>query len=147
RLKRPLRFQHRFGDALVGAAAAEVAAHAFAHALRVVAGLPFLDQPDSAHDLAGRTETALQAVMRDESLLHWMKPMALGEAFDGQHVRAVMTERQRQTRIDPPPVDDDGAGATLAAVAALLGSGEIEPFAQKIEQRDARIIKLDHARD
>ena len=59
----------------------------------------------------------------------------------------MVTYRQRQTGIDPPSIDDDGAGAALTAVAALLGSGEIEPFAQKVEQRDARIIKLDRARD
>jgi hypothetical protein len=76
-----------------------------------------------------------------------MKAMARGDAFDGQHVRAVMADRKGQTGIDPPPVDDDGAGTALAAVAALLGSSEIKPFAQKIEQRDARIIKLDRARD
>ena len=34
-----LRVQHRLGDSRIGAAAAEIAAHAFAHALRIVAGL------------------------------------------------------------------------------------------------------------
>ena len=63
---RPLRFQDRLGDALIGAAAAEIAAHAFAHALGIVARLALLDQADRAHDLARRAEPALQAVMRDE---------------------------------------------------------------------------------
>src|SRR6476660_5122570 len=57
-----LRVQHRVGDALIGAAAAQVSAHAFAHALRIVAGLPFVDQTDGAHDLAGSGEAARQTV-------------------------------------------------------------------------------------
>ena len=40
-------------------------------------------------------------------------------------------------------VDQDGAGAALAAVASLLGSGQVEALAQEIEQRDARIVELD----
>jgi hypothetical protein len=31
----------------------------------------------------------------------------------------------------------------LAAVASLLGSGEMETLAQEIEQRDARVFQLD----
>ena len=85
--------------------------------------------------------------MRDEGLLHWMQAVAARHAFDGQDVRALVTDRQRQAGIDAPSIDDDRAGAALAAIAALLGSGQIEPFAQKIEQRDARIVKLDRARD
>ena len=36
---------------------------------------------------------------------------------------------------------NDGAGAALAAVAALLGSRELKAFAQQVEQRDARIVE------
>jgi hypothetical protein len=63
------------------------------------------------------------------------------DTFDGEHLRAVVAERKGQTGINPPPVDDDGAGAALAAVAAFLCSGQIELLAQEIEQRDSRIIK------
>ena len=120
-----LRFQHRFGDSLIGAAAAEISAHALANALRIVAGLTLLDQTDRAHDLAGRAKPALQAVMGDKGLLHRMKPAALRHAFDRQDIGAVVTDRERKAGIDPPSVDDDRAGATLAAVAALLGSCQI----------------------
>ena len=50
---------------------------------------------------------------------------------------------QREAGVDPPPVDQDRAGAALAAVAALLGSGQIEPLAQEIEKRHPRIVELD----
>ena len=52
-----------------------------------VAGLTLLDQTDGAHDLARRAEAALQAVMRDERLLHRMQPVAVRDAFDGQDTR------------------------------------------------------------
>ena len=81
--------------------------------------------------------------MRDKGLLHRMQPVALRDAFDRQDVSAVVADREREARIDPAAVDDDRAGAALAAVAAFLGSGQIQPFAKKIEQRDARIIELD----
>ena len=60
---------------------------------------------------------------------------------------AVVADRERKARIDPASVDNDRAGAALAAVAALLGSGQVQPFAQKIEKRDARIIEFDGSRD
>ena len=68
-----LRLQHRLGDAAIGAAAAEIAAHALADALGIVAGLALRDQADGAHDLARRAEAALEAVMRDEGGLHRMQ--------------------------------------------------------------------------
>ena len=39
----------------------------------------------------------------------------------------------------PPAVDQDGAGAALAVIAALLGTGQTELFTQRIEQRGAWI--------
>ncbi len=81
--------------------------------------------------------------MGKKGLLHRMKPVALRHAFDCQHVSAVVTDRKRKARIDPPSIDNDRAGAALAAVAALLGSGQIQAFAKKIEERDTRVIELE----
>ena len=72
-----LRLQHRLGDAGIGAAAAEIAAHPLAHPLGIVARLALVDQADRAHDLARRAEAALEAVMRDEGGLHRMQRVAL----------------------------------------------------------------------
>ena len=45
--------------------------------------------------------------------------------------------------VDPPPVDDHRAGAALAVVAALLGAGQMQVLAQRIEQGGARVeLKL-----
>ena len=104
---------------------------------------PSSDQADRAHDLAGRAEPALQAVMRDESGLDRMQLVAARDALDGEDVGAVMADRQSQARIDPSAVDQHRAGAALAAVASLFGSGQVETLAQEIEQRDARVFEFD----
>ena len=138
-----LGVENGFGDAGIGAAAAEVAAHAFADAIGIVAGLAFVDEADRAHDLARRAEAALEAVMGDEGGLHRMEQVALGETFDGDDLSAVEAGGERQARIDAPAVDQHRAGAALAAVAALLGAGEIEPLAQQVEQRYPRVLERD----
>ena len=125
----------------IGAAAAEIAAHALADAFRVVAGLALAHQADRAHDLARRAEAALEAVMGDEGGLHRVEPVAVGEALDRQHVGAVQADGQRQAGIDAPPVDQHRAGAALAAVAALLGSGQVKTLAQQVEQRHPRVFE------
>ena len=121
---------------------------AFANSLRVVAGLRFLDQADRAHDLARRAEPALEAVMRDERSLHRVQLVAAGDALDGEHIGAVMADRQGQARIDPPSVDQDRACAALAAVASFLGTGQIEPLAQadRAASRGGRPVRRPAAR-
>jgi hypothetical protein len=128
-----LSLQNGLSDSLIGATSAEISAHAFAHALRIGAGPTFLDQTDRTHDLAWRAETALQAVVGNKGFLHRMKPATLCHALDGEDVGAVVTDGQRKARIDTSSVDNDRAGAALAAVTALLGSGQIKVFAEKIE--------------
>ena len=46
---------------------------------------------------------------------------------------------QRQAGQHAPAVDQHGAGAALAVVAALLGAGQAEVLAQRVEQRGADI--------
>src|ERR1700733_1765530 len=90
--KGSLRVQHRVGDPGIGAASTEIAAHAFAHAFGIIAGLTFLDQADRTHDLAWRAEPALQAVMRDEGGLDGMENVTLRQALDREDIRAVVTD-------------------------------------------------------
>ena len=52
---------------------------------------------------------------------------------------ALVHHRERQAGVDPPAVDDHRAGAALAVVAALLGAGEMQMLAQRVEQRGARV--------
>jgi len=69
-----------------------------------------------------------------------MKSLALPHAFNRQDVSAVVTDRKRKARIDPPSVEDNGACAALASVATLLCSCQFEAFAEKVQKRDTRII-------
>jgi hypothetical protein len=85
--------------------------------------------------------------MRDEGLLHRVELFATRNAFDCQDIGAVITDRERKTGIDPAAIDEDCARAALAAVAALLGSSQVQTFTEKIEKRNARIIEFDGSRD
>src|SRR3954467_8699160 len=96
RIQHLLRLQHRLGDSAIGAAATEISAHAFAHALGLVAGLSLLDQTDGAHDLAGRTEAALQAVVSKKRLLHRMPANPARHAFDRDSAPSWLIASARQ---------------------------------------------------
>ena len=85
--------------------------------------------------------------MGDKGLLNRMKSAALCHPLDRKDVSAVMTDRKRKARVDASSIDNDCAGATLAAVTALLGPGQMQPFAKKIQKRDARVIKWDGSGD
>ena len=54
-------------------------------------------------------------------------------------VVALVHHGEREARVDPPAVDEHGARAALAVVAALLGAGQVEVLAQRIEQRGAQV--------
>ena len=49
-------------------------------------------------------------------------------------LRAVLHDGEREAGIDAPSVDQHRAGAALAVIAALLGAGEVEMIAQRVEQ-------------
>ena len=81
--------------------------------------------------------------MVDERLLQRMQRAVRRQSLDGGDLGAVLHDRQREAGIDPPPVDQHGAGAALAVIAALLGAGQIEMVAQRVEQgRPRRELEL-----
>ena len=49
----------------------------------------------------------------------------------------VASTRQRRARVDVAAVQDDGAGAALRAIAAHLRAGQLQVFAQELQQRRA----------
>jgi hypothetical protein len=72
-----------------------------------------------------------------------MQCITVRHALDGEHIGAVAAQRQGEARIDPSAVDMHRARAALTTVAAFFGAGQVETLAQKIEQRDARVVELD----
>ena len=138
--------QRRVDDRPIAGATAEVAGERVARAL-VGRRLALVIEREQAHDDAGRAEAALRAVIVDHRLLHRMQALALGEVLDGQHFGAVDLAEQQDAGVDRlvaqsavglQPRQDDGAGAAVALIAALLRPLGAGFLAQPIEQRRAR---------
>jgi len=92
--------------------------------------------PSAEQSWPGVTVAALEGVMVDERLLEGVQVVAIGrQPFDGDDLSFLVRDGQGQAAIDAPTVEQDGAGPTLPVVAALLGAGEAEPLAQRIQQR------------
>ncbi|MNI73685.1 hypothetical protein D3C73_1297090 [compost metagenome] len=77
--------------------------------------------------------------MFDEGGLHRVQRGGRAQAFNGGDLGPVMHDGQRQTGIDAPPVQHHRTGATLAVVATLLGAGQVQMFAQRVQQRGAHV--------
>jgi hypothetical protein len=112
---------------------ADVPAHLFAH---LVVGLrvPLREQPDRGADLAGRAVAALERIVLDERGLNRVQLLAFRQAFDRRHLAANNCDREREARVRAAPIEEHGAGATLAVVAPLLGAGQVEHLAQRVEK-------------
>ena len=71
--------------------------------------------------------------MLHKALLQRVEAVTFAEPFDSCDSTAVQTGGQQQTRVHSLSVDENGASATLALVAPLLGPGELETFSQEVE--------------
>ena len=68
-----------------------------------------------------------------------MQLLAAGESLDGGDLGALGGDGQSQARVDRAAVDEHRAGAALAVIAALLGPGQRQILAQRVEQRHAQV--------
>jgi len=73
--------------------------------------------------------------MVDEGLLQRMQRPIPRKGFDRRDLRALVHDRKGQAGIDAPPIEEHGAGAALALIAALLRAGQVE--VQHVQQRGA----------
>ena len=109
---------------------------------------PSCDQADGAHDLAGRAEAALEAVMGDEGLP--APDAAASPCATPSIVRmsapSWLTASARQELIRRPSTMTVQAPHWPRSQPFLVPV-RFEPFAQQIEQRDARIVDLDGLRN
>ena len=84
----------------------------------------------------GDAEAALHGATLGERQLEFGRlSFVVGQAFDGADLAAGGGGGGHQARGDEPAVDLDRAGSALALLAAVLGAGEAEAFAQHVEQR------------
>ena len=65
--------------------------------------------------------------------------VVVAEALDGLDVAALGLDGEHQAAADRGPVDDDGAGAAHALLAAHVRAGEAQLLAQELRQRHARL--------
>ena len=68
-----------------------------------------------------------------------MQVSGLPNAFDRRDFVALVHHREREAAVHAPAVHMDGAGAALPVIAAFLGAGQMDPLAQRVEQRGARV--------
>jgi hypothetical protein len=149
------------GEADVLAAAAEIAGNAVTDFLFGRIGV-FHQQPGGSKDHARRAIAALQAMHCPEAFLHGGQgPVGPGDPFDGGDAGAVGLNRETHAALDRHVVHVDGAGAAMAGVATDMRPGEIQLFAQKMDEQGARLdvgldrlavdgegdVMLRHARD
>src|SRR6185437_928736 len=99
---------HGLDDSVVGAAAAEVSAHALAHLVVLRrgrdrarnAGPELAHHPERRADLAGCAIAALEAVAVDEGLLERMQLAVRREPFDRRDRAPVVLDREREAAVD-----------------------------------------------
>src|SRR5688572_2820815 len=133
RLRELARAAHRRADALVRAAAADVARERGVD-LRVAGRSGLRDQRRRGHDLAGLAVAALDDVDLGPGLLHGMravgrKPLDRRDRMAGDGARGCHACASRLA------VDVHGAGAALCDAAAVLRAGEAHQVAQDPQQR------------
>jgi len=91
------------------------------------------------HKHARRAVAALKSVVRDKRGLHRMQPLTICKPLDRRDSFALGHNGQGQTRVDPLTIQQHRARAAGPLIAALFRSGEVEPLAQRVEQRGAGI--------
>ena len=97
-----------------------------------------LHQVDGAHHHAGRAEAALQRMMLAEHRLHRVqRAVGGGQPLDRGDVRALGLQRQHRAGLYRVAVHMHDAGAALAGVAADMGAGQAEMFAQQLDEQRA----------
>ncbi len=77
--------------------------------------------------------------MPAEALLQRRELGVVGQPFHGDDLGALRLHRQQQARAHRGAVDDHGAGATHAVLAAEMRSGEPQLVAQAVRQGHARL--------
>src|SRR5689334_14370973 len=129
------RIEHRFDDVVVPGAAADVAFQLVPDGRLVEVAAMAMHNIDRRHDHARGAVTALQAVIVAERRLHRVQFVAFCDALDGGDVRARGLAGQHSAGLYGTAIDMDDAGAALAGVAADMGAGQVQIFAQEMDEK------------
>ena len=83
---------------------------------------------------AWRAESALDATLIKEGGLKVAERLAVGKPLDRRDFRANGLQREVGARVDGTTVDHHHAGAALAVVATLLGTGQTDVVANRADE-------------
>src|SRR2546425_2787079 len=125
-------------DVLVARTAAQVAAQRLTN---VAVRRPWVvaEQGHGGDQHARGAEAALQPVRIPERLLDRVKQLTIGEALDGGDAGPVSLNGQHQARARRLLVDENGARAAHAVLAAHVGAGQTQLVSEKVAQQQARL--------
>lgn len=107
---------------------------AIVEAYLVSAGLGFVAVTDGLEGLSAAL------VLAPDGLLERMERTRRAQALDRRDGAPVTLHRERQTGEDALAIDQDGAGPASALVAALLGAGQAQVIAEKVEHGNPGIV-------
>src|SRR6202051_3384769 len=129
------RIERGGDDILIAGAAAQIAGYADADVFFGRVGIVAQKLDQRGQD-ARRAESALQTVMLVERLLQRVQGAVVNsDALDRQDLVPVGLHREHQARSRRIAVEENGAGAAHAVLAAEMGAGQAELMAQEIRQR------------
>jgi hypothetical protein len=75
-----------------------------------------------------------------------MEAVVFPDPLDRRNVFSVCLHGEREARYDAPAIDMNRASTALPVIAAFARSGQVEPFAQRVEERYTSFNdKLAHA--
>src|SRR5207302_7075682 len=122
---------------LIAGAAAQIARQGFTNLIaRRVRML--VEQRLGRDEQPRRAVPALRRAEVGEGVLQRMKASVGGEPFDRCDAPAVALEAEHEAREHGPIVEQDGARAALAELAAVLGPAQVQIFTKDLEQRLVR---------
>src|ERR1700722_9504676 len=131
------RIERGYDDVLIAGAAAQIAGNTDADVFLGRVGI-VAQELDQRGQNARRAEAALQAVMLVECLLQRMQGLRVGcDTLDRHDLVAVGLHREHQARSRRIAVEQNGAGAAHAVLAAKMSAGEAQLMAQEIRKRHA----------
>ncbi|HVI73278.1 MAG TPA: hypothetical protein VM656_17565, partial [Pyrinomonadaceae bacterium] len=80
------------------------------------------------------TDATLCTAVLDERLLHCVQLIVVRDSFDRCDLSAIHLGHRYETTIHDTTIENDGTRAALALTATFLRAGELELFAQHVEQ-------------
>ena len=102
-----------------------------------------VQQVGGCQNYTGGAVSALESVLLKECLLQWGEAI-FRDAFDGGDLLSVYFDGKDQAAAHVFAIEQDGAGTTVAAVAAAFGTFHTELVAEHFEQ-NVGVVNVDVA--